>query len=307
MRGQRRWWPSVTAVLCFGLAAILAGSRALARGQASSDRQRHALVTVLDKDDTSVSGLTTADFTVREDDVAREVIAVTPGAAPSHVVLLVDDSQAMTELIPYLRDGLKAFITAMSSHTPAPQIRLMTFGDRPTIRAEFTTSAPQLQKAADRIFAQSGAGSRFLEAVVETGRTLRSKRITDAVIVALVNDAGPEFSEDSRRGVEEALQSSGATLWAAVVQSPRSGIGQSSAARERAIVLGDTTRDSGGVNLMVLGPQGVTSVLPKLAAALLSRYDVTYGRPDRLIPPTRVAVEVRDRPATVAVRRWAPR
>ena len=58
--------------------------------------------------------------------------------------------------------------------------------------------------------------------------------------------------------------------------------------------------------MMVLGAQGVASALPTLATALASRYDVTYGRPDRLIPPTRLAVDVRDQPATVAVRRWAP-
>lgn len=293
------------AVPCLGLTLILAGPRALAREQASASRQQHALVAVLDKNDAPIAGLTAADFTVREDDVAREVIAATPTAAPTHVVLLVDDSQAMSDLIPYVREGVKGVIQRLTEHTPAPQIRLMTFGDRPTLRAEFTTSASQLQKAADRIFAQSGAGSRFLEAVVEIGHMLRTKRIANAAIVALVNDASPEFSEDSRRGVEEALRASGAALWVAVVQSPR-GAGSSSEARERAMVLGDTTRDSGGVNLMALGPQGVASTLPKLAAALLARYDVVYGRPDRLIPPTRLAVDVRDRPATVAFRRWAP-
>jgi hypothetical protein len=292
-------------VPCLGLALILAGPRTLAREQASASRQQHALVSVLDKNDAPIADLTAADFTVREDDVAREVIAATPGAAPTHVVLLVDDSQAMSDLIPYAREGVKGVIQRLTEHAPAPQIRLMTFGDRPTLRAEFTTSASQLQKAADRIFAQSGAGSRFLEAIVEIGHMLRSKRIAGAAIVALVNDASPEFSEDSRRGVEEALRTSGAALWVAVVQSPR-GPGSSSEARERAMVLGDTTRDSGGVNLMALGPQGVASTLPKLATALLTRYDVAYGRPDRLIPPTRLAVEVRDRPATVAFRRWAP-
>jgi hypothetical protein len=306
MRLERRWRPSVLAVPCLGLALLLAGPRALAREQASANRQQHALVSVLDKNNAPVTGLTVPDFTVREDDVAREVIGVAPAPVPAHIVVLVDDSQSMSDAIPYLRDGLKGFIARLSTGTPAPQIRLMTFGDRPTLRSDFTTSASQLQKAADRIFAQSGAGSRFLEAVVETGHMLRTKRIADAAIVALVNEASPEFSEDSRRGVEEALRTSGATLWAAVVQSPRGAGGQSTEGRERAMVLGDTTRDSGGINLVVLGAQGVASALPTLATALTARYDVTYGRPDRLIPPTRLAVDVRDQPATVAVRRWAP-
>jgi len=127
--------------------------------RAAQRRDHHAIVSVLGKDDVPVVGLTAADFVVKEDGATREIIGVTPASAPAHVVLLVDDSQASTPGVSYVRDGLKGFVDAMLKHPIGPALRLETFGERPTVQVDFTTSAVALTRGIDRIVPRTGSGS----------------------------------------------------------------------------------------------------------------------------------------------------
>jgi hypothetical protein len=65
-------------------------------------------------------------------------------------------------------------------------------------------------------------------------------------------------------------------------------------ARERDSVVGDVTTWSGGMNKPVLSVQNVPGAFTEVAAAILGRLDVTFGRPASLIPPKRLSVETRD-------------
>jgi von Willebrand factor type A domain len=296
-RHARRWLPSAAVLVSL---VVCSAAPPLA---AQTDRQRHVTVTVLGRNETPVTGLTAADFTVREDDMVREIVSVTPGVLPDHVVLLVDDTQATTSLVAYVRDGLQAFVQALADHAGPPEIRLTTFGDRPTVRADFTTSVQTLVRAAERIFPQAGAGSTLLEAIVETCRDLRGRHVEHAAIVVFVADAGPEMTDENHARVADAVKASGASLWA-IVRHDANNEDTSSRGRERAIVLGDVTRDSGGLDKTIIGDQGIAPAFGQVAAALASAYDITYGRPDRLIPPSRLSVAARDATQRVLVRRW---
>ena len=79
----------------------------------------------------------------------------------------------------------------------------------------------------------------------------------------------------------------------------------SSEARERALVLGDVTSWSGGTNTVILTPQALDGAFNSVAAQLTGRYLVTYGRPDSLVPPDRLEVEVKRRDVKVRATRWA--
>ncbi|MEO8480766.1 MAG: hypothetical protein ABI634_01065 [Acidobacteriota bacterium] len=295
---------SIPAAILVVASLVVSRSGAVVRAQSASDRQGHVTVAVLGKDDVPITTLAEKDFVVREDNVSREILKVTPGVTPSHVVLLVDDSQANVNAVSFLRDGLKTFIEKVMTHAPAPQMRITTFGDRPTLRQDFTTATAMLTRQVDRVFPQTGAGSRLLDAISETCRDLKIKRIAGATLVAVVNEAGPEFSEISHTRIEEELRGASATLWTVVLQDARGG-NQSSEARERSIVIGDVTRDSGGMNKNVLGAQTLGPALESVATMLVSQYAITYGRPDRLIPASRLSVETTDRGARALFRRWA--
>jgi hypothetical protein len=299
MRYTRRNLPYVrlmTALLVAGLAsaALVAGPQR---------REHHVAVSVLAKDGSPVTTLTAADFVVREDNATREILNVTPDMAPSHVVLLVDDSQITTPLIPYVRDGLNGFVERALQAPAHPALRLVTFGERPTVQVEFTAAPTLLTNAIDRLVARTGSGAYLLDAIMDVTKDLQSRHVPDAAIVAFVAEAGQDFSTATHTPVSDALKAAGASLWTVTLHdtSPDT---MSTEARERAIVIGDVTADSGGTNKIALGRQGIAPGLLAVANAITSRYDVTYGRPDRLIPPKQLTVGVRDRSMTVHVRRW---
>src|SRR5436309_2808015 len=82
----------------------------IAARPASESRSQTVYVSVLGPKNAPVTGLSAADFTVREDATAREVLRAEPATDPMQVVLLVDDSQAAGDALLPLRQGLTAFV-----------------------------------------------------------------------------------------------------------------------------------------------------------------------------------------------------
>ena len=84
-------------LLVCSLAACLAAVPVVAaQRQESGPRTRNVYVTALDTNGAPAKDLTAADFAVREDGAAREVLKAGPATEPLTVALLVDDSQAAT-------------------------------------------------------------------------------------------------------------------------------------------------------------------------------------------------------------------
>jgi hypothetical protein len=291
------------AVVAIGLLAGCLCALPAAPHAVPQRRDARVTVAVLDRNEAPVTGLGPGDFVVREDGIAREVLRVEGAAPPSHLVLLIDNSQATNALTLDLREGLKRFVELIGSGGAIPSTRLVTFGDRPATQVEFTTSTSRVLEGVDRLFPLPGAGGTFLEAVIETARDLRVRAAERPVIVAFVAEAGPEFSDDRHTNVADALREAGASLWVVPLQA-RTGQDLSEPGKERSIVVGDVTRQSGGLQLPVLSREGVTRAFETVARVLGSRYDVVYGRPDALLPPTRIAVTTRNSAHTVLASQW---
>ncbi len=283
---------------------VIVGAAADARQAQRETRERGVVVGVVGSGNTPVPGLTTADFAVREDGVAREVLRVGVAPPPSHLVLLVDDSQAAADAVLYLRTALVSFVRRMMSGDRAPEVAFWTFGDRPTRRADFSPNSAQVDRAIERLFVLNGSGAYFLEALAEVSRELKKRKAERPMIVAFVDEDGPEFSSLTHKNVAEALRGAGVSLWTVTNQTKGQAMGTSEA-RERALVLGDVTAWSGGVNTVVITPQALDTTLASLASQIANRYLVTYGRPESLVPPDRIDVEVKRRDVRVRVTRWA--
>ena len=268
--------------------------------QPSAARTQDIYVSAVDSKGNAVTGLTSRDFTVREDGVAREVVRAETATEPLDIVLLVDDSQAATQSIPYLRDGLTKFVDRMQGKA---KIGIVTVGERPTSVAESTTDAAALKKGISRIFARPGSGAYLLEGINEVVRGFRLRQPTRPTIIALTIEA-VEFSNLQYERVVEDLLSSGAALHVLAIGTPSAN--NTDELRNRNLVLAQGTEFTGGRRDQLLTPMAIEERLQQLAGELLNQYKVTYGRPDSLVPPEKVQVTVNKPGVTARARTRLP-
>jgi hypothetical protein len=287
----------VVAVVALSLGAAVALS---AQREA---REKHIFVTVAGKDDAPVKDITAAEFKVREDGLAREVLRIGPAADPMSVVLLVDDSEISDKAINEIRQGVSAFIKQILGANPQNEITLMTIGDRPTVAVPASSSAAALNRAVDRIFARKGSGAYLLQGITDATKILGKKESARRLIVAFDIEDGTEFSNDSHESVTTALKNAKATLWTVVLQETHA-VPSTPEARERAIVLTDVAVASGGGSKAVLTRMAIPQGMAWAGTLLTSQFDLTYSHPESLIPATKLEVDVTRKDVRLFAPRW---
>ena len=270
------------AMLTAVTAAITTGTTTNTLAQAGA-RERTLFVSALDSRGEPVEGLNPGDFAVTEDGRTREILRVSRAVEPMDIAILADNSAAADRAIGSLRDGLKAFVGA-----PAPdhQIAIVGLADRPTILQDYTSNRTQLETAIGRLFAMGSSGMTLLDAIVEVSAGIRRREATRAVLVPVITN-GVEFTNRNGRDVIRAAREAGASITAIVVGELNF---VSIEERERALVLDQGTRETGGQFVTLLTESALISGLQKLARQLSSQYKVVYSRPDSLIPPEKTEV-----------------
>lgn len=264
-----------------------------AASASAQTKQRTLYVSVLDRQGAPVKDLTPEGIVVREDGVAREVLKVEPATDPMRVVLLVDNSQAASRAIQFLRDGLGRFVNRITA--AGHSVSFVTLADRPTLEVDATKDAATLKsRGVDRLFARPGAGMYLLDAIIETSRGLVKNEVPRAVMVAVITE-GVEFSNASYQQVLEAIRDSGAAFHALVITGEAEADQSSDEVRNRNVVLDRGTREFGGRRETLISTLAIPDALDKLATELLNQYKVTYASPERLIPAERITVEAADK------------
>jgi VWFA-related protein len=251
--------------------------------------QKAMYVSVVNDAGAPVPDLGPADFIVREDNVAREVLRVEPAADPMQIAVLVDNSAASRDNISHMRQALPAFVATLTDG-PAGQkneVTIIAIGERPTVLADYTTNRAALQKGIDRIWALHDTGAYLMDGITEVCQGFKKREAARPVIVALTAE-GPEFSNRMHDQVIDPLKASGAAFNAIIIGRPSSSM--SSEARERGLVLDEGTRSTGGARIEILAVESLGVKLKQLADQLTHQYKVTYARPQTLIPPERFAV-----------------
>jgi hypothetical protein len=265
--------------------------------------QRHVIATVVGPGDTAVPDLGIRDFIVREDGVARELVRVSPAAAPSHLAFVIDTSAIIEPALIEIRAAVAAFSRRMAAvPNPASQA-LVTVGERPMRVVDFTTRGAAVAVAAEQLVYRRGSGAHLLDGIIETAQALKRAEATRPVIVAFSVALGQEFSTANWQRTEAVLRDAGVTLWTVELRGGNVSSGQDDIDRDTVVT--DVARRSGGFSESVLSKEGLGLGFDRVATLLTSAYDITYGRPESLLPPTRIAVSTRNGSQRVLATEWA--
>lgn len=267
-----------------------------AQERAGDVRTRQIYVSAVDNKGAPVTGLTIGDFVVKEDGQEREVLDVKPADAPLHIAVLIDDSAGATEATSYLRDGLAAMLERLRGKA---EIALITVGERPTVLSQYTRDTEQLTQLVRRIFPRNNAGAYLIDAVVDASRGL-AKRETDRRVILAITFEGIDYSNTQYEQALQELQKSNAALHVVAIGTPSASL--SDEMRNRGMVLSEGTSRTGGRRDQVLAMSGIPDKLKQAADELVNQYVVTYGRPEKLIPPEKISVTSPKRDITVRAR-----
>ena len=268
-------------------ALAVAAACACPSSVSAQPKQTDVYVSVLDAKGEPATGLTAGDFRVREDSTAREVLKAGPATEPLTVALLVDDSQATTPATQMIREAVDAFITALSGKA---EISIVTFGERPTIVADYSTDPIKLKEAAKRIFPRAGAGAYLMDAIVDVSRGFKKREAKRPVIAVLMMESDVEFSNRHYDNVLKELQTGGGTLHVVALGVPPGSMSDEIRNRDQVVALG--TERTGGRRDNVIALTAAAPRMKQLAAELTHQYVVTYTRPETLIPPEKIEVTV---------------
>lgn len=242
---------------------------------------------VADRSGTPVMRLAAADFVVREDGVAREILRVSPATDSMRIAVLIDNSQEMRNELIDVRQGLRGFVTEIDRRH---EVSLVGFGGPPTVLVDYTRDLKRLETGIGRLIARPGTGSYLLSAIIDTSRVMRKRRDLRRVMV-IITTQGPEFSEIGYQTVLEYVKESGAPIHSYVLR--RQGVSPTDpAAQEVEMTLAVGTQMTGGRREDLLSAMAMTPQLQSLATELNHQYQVVYARPKMLIPPKTIQVGV---------------
>jgi VWFA-related protein len=267
------------------VAAAVAVTPAVPSAAQAGARERTLFASVLDDNGEPVTDIRQDEFVVREGNARREVLRVSRAVDPIAIALLVDNSAAAENDIRNIRDGVEAFLDKMRDHDTA----IIGMADRPTILQDYTRNAEFHKNAVGRLFAQPGSGMQFLETVVEVSRGLGRRDEPRAAMVTVLTD-GAEFGNQHYNQVLDALKRGGAAMYVFAIGF--SGTPLDDPSRNRAVVLDEGPRQTGGVRRELLSSMGLEQAFERLARELNNQYKVVYGRPDSLLDPGPVTVAV---------------
>jgi len=285
--------------------AAIVSSVPIVHARQRATRERQVIVSVLEKNDRVATGLTPAEFVVREDGVAREVLRVEPATDPMQIFVLVDTSAGTQVLIPDLRKGVQTFASVIWARSPESEIALMEFGERPTHLADFSRSASVLDHGIERLNEHTGSGAYLLEAVADASKALKKKEAKRPIIAVFAAAGSREFSTLTSKRIEDSLKdANNTTLWALELQD-NGRADMSDEGRERGVVLGDVTAKSGGTREIMLDRMNMEAKFTTLAERLSSQYALTYAHPDSLVPPSKLEVTLKRQGARLLAPKWS--
>jgi VWFA-related protein len=259
----------LVAVACLALVLTSGVSQVSTQGDNKS-----IFVSVLDREGNAVTGLTAADFAIREDNADRTIVDVKPASQPIDIAMLVDTTTGTDPFIPDIREGFSGFARAVLAKSPESQLAIWEFGQAAVRVLDFTQDLTKITDRTNRIVPKPNASSVLLEAINDASNELAKREGQRRAIVILNLEPSNEQSREEPQKINESLMKSRTQLWVVSLQNGTLKNAQ------RDVVLNTLVRNGGGTREYIVAQAAAPMQLARIADALTSQYEITYARPE---------------------------
>lgn len=269
---------ATTAAVC-GLLLILPAFQA---APVSQDMAKvTAVVSVVSADGLPVTGLTPADFVIRDEGTKREAVSADSLAqVPLYVTVLIDMAKPPMGMIPPVRDMRLAvgnFVAAVRAANPGTQISLVEVSGAPVPTVRFDAGEGALDAAVQKLSPGQNGDAVILEGIAEAARDLKDRPTIRRAIVSIDFGSPDTSAESANRAAIDGVLNAQVSLFAVSIRAPR----QQTSRRESG--LNAAVETSGGIKLTAVSATGLDAQLKTIAATLSSQYLVTFMRPGGVI------------------------
>ena len=230
-------------------------------------------VTVTDRDNRYVQGLTQGDFAVYEDGVQQEISFFSQSQLPLALSLLLDSSASMEERLPTLQSAAVDFINRLQ---PADLAQVIDFDSRVEIRQTFTGDQASLEQAIGRTVA--GGSTSLYNALYISLRELAKIRVEaeeDVRRQALVVFSDGEDTS-SLVSFDEVLDLAKRSETAIYTIALRGEDNSTRGFREAEFVMRQLAQETGGRTFSAASIDDVEGIYGQIADELSSQYTIGY-------------------------------
>jgi VWFA-related protein len=236
----------------------------------------HLHVTVTDKEDHSVTGLRQQDFAVFEDGVPQQLAMFDGEGAPLSVLLMIDSSGSMDEMLPAARLAAERVLAVLR---PGDRARVVSFNNRDALLQDFTDDRQALSAALARITA-GGSTALYRTLYVSLKELRREKREDNRrLVIVLLTDGLDTASSVSDDQLLEVARGGEVAVYPISLR-PRTRVEANAAAfSAAAYFLSRLASDTGGRAFFANSATDLDGVYARIAAEMRSQYSLAYSPP----------------------------
>jgi VWFA-related protein len=257
---------------------------------------RTVYVSVLDNKHVPVTGLTAADFTVKEAGKAREIVKVEAASTPMQIAIVIDDDDQGGKAVPA---GFESFVKKLAGHA---EIALLTTRGGVTVQQDFTTDTNKLIAVIEALPPVRPGVASMPIGLLDVTQALGNRHAARPIVIGL---ASPGMTVASTVDGPDGRLPSTKTIGATVNPSSPSDAAVTDAMRHNHVtfymlhldtyqVRGesneppevhyswplDAPAQTGGRTDRIVQAQGLVVALERIADELLAQYALTYQSPD---------------------------
>lgn len=224
-------------------------------------------VTVTDDWNRIVTGLDKDNFTVMEGNQVQQVKHFSTEDAPISLGVIFDMSGSMSDKIEQAR---AAVIEFFKTANPLDEFFMITFNDRPELRADFTKSVEDVQ---GRLVYTVPKGSTALLDAIYLGISKMKDARNPKKALLIISDGGDNHSRYTENEIKSMVKEADVQIYAI-------GIFSASPAQPEEIagpaLLGEITNVTGGRLFTLSNPNDLADVATKIGIELRNQYVLGY-------------------------------